>query len=91
MSTTLRKMDTQLKSWLARIEDMAARTPPPDATAEALTSRRVTELRALHATALTEFTGFRAARDEERAALKPRTVVAWNALAAALKRPKPAV
>ena len=29
MSTTLRKMDTQLNTWLARIERMAARTASP--------------------------------------------------------------
>lgn len=91
MSTTLRKMDTQLNTWLARIERMAARTPSPDAPADSLRDGRVTELRALHAAALKEFTGFRAADAEERANLKPRTVVAWNALAAAIKRPKPAV
>ena len=91
MSTTLRKMDTQLNTWLARIERMAARTASPDSPADAVPAGRITELRALHATALKEFTVFRAADAEERANLKPRTVVAWNALAAAVKRPKPAV
>ena len=64
---------------------------PRTTPADAVPAGRITELRSLHATALKEFTVFRAADAEERANLKPRTVVAWNALAAAVKRPKPAV
>jgi len=69
MSTTLRKMDTQLKTWLARIDRMAARTATPDSPADAVPAGRITELRSLHATALKEFTVFRAADAEERANL----------------------
>lgn len=85
MSTTFRKMDAQLKTWRDKIDRLAG----PGAQAETPT-QRIDELRALHAAALKEYTGFRAADAEERAGLKPRTVLAWNALATAIRSPKPA-
>jgi len=85
MSTTFRKMDAQLKTWLDKIERLAG----PGSRVDAPT-QRIDELRALHAAALKEYTGFRAADADGRVSLKPRTVLAWNALAAALRSPKPA-
>lgn len=89
MSTTIRKMDTQLKTWRNRIERLAAQDPQRDVPAGVTPDQHFDKLRALHATALTEFTSFRAADAAARADLKPRTVKAWNALAAAVKIPKP--
>ena len=90
MSNTFRKMDTQLKTWRERIELMAARDPQSGDHAGAPSPQRIAELRALHAAAQTAFTGFRTAAADERAGLKPQTVLVWNALAAAVKTPKPA-
>ena len=89
MSTTIRKMDTQLKTWRDRIERQAAQDPQRGVPAGVTPTQHFDKLRALHAAALKEFTGFRAADAEARADLKPRTVKAWNALAAAVKSPRP--
>ena len=89
MSTTVRKMDAQLKTWHEKIDRLAAQNPPSAAANGLESTGRIDELRALHAAALTEFTGFRVADAAERAILKPQTVVAWNALAAAIRTPKP--
>lgn len=89
MSTTVRRLDTQLKTWRDRIEKLAAQGPPAGATTDAGSAQHIAKLRALHAAALVEFTGFRGADAAQRAILKPQTVVAWNALAAAIKTPRP--
>lgn len=90
MGRTVRKLNTQLKTWRDRIENLAAQGQQPDTAAEANSPQRIAELRALHATALTEFTGFRRADVAQRVILRPQTVVAWNALAAAIRTRKPA-
>lgn len=90
MSTTVRKLDTQLKTWRDRIENLAAQGPQAGAAADTGSPQRIAELRALHAAALVEFTGFRGANAAQRAILKPQTVVAWNALAAAIRTQRPA-
>ncbi len=91
MSTTIRKMHTQLKTWREKIDRLAARDARSGAQADSSSAQRIEELKALYAAALKEFTGFRTADAEGRASLKPRTVSAWNALAAACRSPKPIV
>lgn len=89
MSTTARQLNTQLKTWRDRIEDLAAQGLQHGAAAGAGSLERVAELRALHTAALAAFTGFRKADAAQRAILRPQTVVAWNALAAAIRTPRP--
>ena len=89
MNTTIKKMDTQLKTWRDRIERLAAQDPQRGVPAGVTPAQHFDKLRALHAAALKEFNSFRVANAEARADLKPQTVKAWNALATAVKRPKP--
>ena len=91
MGRTVRKLNTQLKTWRDRIETLADQGLQPATAAESNSPPRIAELRALHATALREFTGFRLADAAQRVILKPQTVVAWNALAAAIRIRKPAI
>lgn len=90
MSTTAKRLDTQLKTWRDRIEHLAAQGPQAGAPAGAGSPQRIAELRALHSAALAEFTGFRKADAAQRVILKPQTLVAWNALAAAIRTQRPA-
>jgi hypothetical protein len=84
----IEKMDSQLKRWRLKIDQLAAKTQLVGGQAGFDTLMHIDELKALHAIAQSKIDEFRTRPTEERARLKSELKRACNDLDAAFMKPR---
>jgi peptidoglycan hydrolase CwlO-like protein len=80
------KMETQLKQWGAKLDDMLAKAEEVGAEAKVDYRKRTDDLKAKYKVAQSKFAEFKAAGSENWATLKTGVESAWTELEGAFKK-----